>query len=147
MSYVESNLVSGEQVVAFGKVHWYVYVPGAISVVLGIALLKMTGVLGGFLILAGLILLIRGWFHSFSTELAITNKRVIAKFGFIRRHTVELLHSKIEGFSVEQSIMGRIFNFGTVVVNGTGAGKTPIPRIAAPLDFRKQAIGAIDSKA
>ena len=147
MSYVESNLTTGEQVIAYGKVHWYVYVPGAIIFLLGLTLVVATGVAGWFMVLVGAIFLIRGWIAASSTELAITNKRVIAKFGFIRRSTIELLHSKIEGFHVEQSIVGRILNFGTVIVNGTGAGKTPIPRIAAPLEFRKQALSAIESKA
>lgn len=146
MSYVESNLTAGEQVLARGNVHWYVYVPGAALLLLGVLLIVATGVFGWVSVVVGVVLLIRGWIAVFSTELAITNKRVIAKFGFIRRSTVELLHSKIEGFHVEQGILGRILNFGTVVVNGTGAGKTPIPRIASPLEFRKNALNAIEGK-
>ena len=69
---------------------------------------------------------------------------MIAKFGFIRRSTIELLHGKVESFHVDQGILGRVLNFGTVVVNGTGGAKTPIPRIAAPLDFRRQALGVIE---
>jgi hypothetical protein len=60
------------------------------------------------------------------------------------RHTVELNHGKVESFNVDQSIFGRIFDFGTVVVNGTGGGKTPIPNIDAPLDFRRRAMETID---
>jgi hypothetical protein len=55
------------------------------------------------------------------------------------------LHSKVESFHVDQGIIGRIFNFGTVVINGTGGAKTPIPKISAPLIFRRQALMAIES--
>jgi len=148
MSYVASNLTTGEQVVALGRVHWSVYVPGALFAALGVLIVVAGVTPAGVALLAGsAVMLARGWVHSSSTELAITNKRVIAKFGFLRRHTVELLHSKVEGFVVEQGIMGRILDYGTVVVNGTGSGKTPIPQIAAPLEFRKAALGAIEDRA
>ena len=145
MTYVESNLMPGEQIVAIAKVHWWVYAPGVFLLLIGLALVNQTGGFGWFLIMSALFLSIRAWLLSYTTELAITNKRVIAKFGFISRSTIELLHAKVEGFHVEQSIMGRTLNFGTVVVNGTGASKTPIPRIAAPLEFRKSALGAIEA--
>ena len=139
VSYVESNLIQGEEVVAWGKIHWYVYVPGLLITLAGLVLLFVSPAGGVTVLLVGLVLLLRGWIAANSTELAITNKRGIAKFGFIRRNTIELLHSKVEGFHVEQGILGRILNFGTVIVNGVGAGKTPVPSIAAPLEFRKQA--------
>ncbi|WP_425480561.1 PH domain-containing protein [Luteimonas terricola] len=54
----------------------------------------------------------------------------------VRRQTVELLHGKVEGLTVDQGILGRILNFGTVMVNGTGSGRTPIRGISEPLEFR-----------
>lgn len=88
--------------------------------------------------------LIKAFIFKISTELAITSKRVIAKVGFISRSTVELSHRKIESFNVDQSIYGRIFGFGTIVVCGTGGGKTPIPNIDDPLEFRRQAMKVAD---
>lgn len=99
---------------------------------------------GVIFLFMGIFSLIRAFFVKISTELAITSKRVIAKVGLIRRNTVELNHSKVESFNVDQSILGRIFGYGTVIVNGTGGGKTPIPSIDAPLDFRRQAVETID---
>jgi uncharacterized membrane protein YdbT with pleckstrin-like domain len=132
-----------EQVIATGQVHWWVYVPGALLTIVG--LLTIASITYGWLLLVGgLVLLLKAWVHAFSTELAITNKRVIAKFGFIRRSTVELLHKNVESFHVEQGIIGRILNFGTVVINGTGGVRTPIPGIAAPLEFRRQALSIIE---
>ena len=75
--------------------------------------------------------------YYYTTELAITNKRVIAKFGLIRRNTVEMNISKVESIQVDQGILGRIFNFGSVLVSGAGDPKAPIPGISHPLKFRK----------
>jgi uncharacterized membrane protein YdbT with pleckstrin-like domain len=66
----------------------------------------------------------------------VTNKRVIAKFGFISRRTVEIKLSKVESMQVEQGILGRIFNFGSLVVAGAGTPQAPIPGISDPLAFR-----------
>ena len=134
-----------EKIVATGQVHWWGYVPGAALSISGLIVVITSGVFGWFLLIAGVAGLVRAWMHSTSTELAVTNKRVIAKFGFISRSTIELLHGKVESFHVDQSILGRMLNFGTVIVNGTGGAKTPIPRIAAPLDFRRQALGVIEA--
>ena len=149
MGYVDTNLVTNEKVVKIGKVHWGIYVPGAIWAGLGI-LLFMTGdarPIGVFVFLIGALLLVRAFLYAYSTELAITDKRVIAKFGLVRRQTVELLHSKVEGLTVHQGILGRSLNFGTVVVNGTGSGRTPIRGISEPLEFRKIALAEIENKA
>ena len=89
--------------------------------------------------------LIKALITKATTELAITSKRVIAKFGLIRRNTVELNHSKVESLNVDQSILGRILGFGTLVINGTGGGKTPIPSIDSPLEFRREAMQVVDA--
>ena len=73
-----------------------------------------------------------------TTELAITNRRVIAKFGLIQRQTIELKVNKVESLSVNQGVIGRIFNFGSIVVVGTGGSNAPIPYIANPMNFRQQ---------
>jgi uncharacterized membrane protein YdbT with pleckstrin-like domain len=73
-----------------------------------------------------------------TSEFAVTNKRVIVKIGLIYRQTLELVLTKVETIRVEQSIMGRIFDFGTIVVSGTGGTKEPFKDIASPLKFREQ---------
>ena len=151
MSYVDSNLMSGEDVVHKGQIHWFVFVPGVFFVILGIYLFGIdqengTGpVLGLIISIFGIASLIKAAITKATTELAVTSKRVIAKAGLVSRNTVELNHQKVESFQVDQSIMGRIFGFGTLVVNGTGGGKTPIKNIAAPLMFRRQAMEVIDA--
>ena len=71
-----------------------------------------------------------------TSEFAVTNKRVLIKTGLIRCHSLETLLSKIESIGVTQGILGRILDFGMIVVSGTGGSKEPFHRIADPLQFQ-----------
>lgn len=71
-----------------------------------------------------------------TSELVITDRRVLIKVGFIQRHTFEMFISKIESVAVFQSMMGRLFNYGTVEIRGTGGSSESFATIAAPLPFR-----------
>ena len=72
-----------------------------------------------------------------TSEFAITNKRVIVKMGLIRRHTLELNLQRVESVSVDQTTIGRILGYGTITIIGTGGTREPFRRIAHPLEFRK----------
>lgn len=141
MSYVDSNLMPNETVMKRGTIHWFIFVPGAAALLVG---LMIGNGFGALVALVGAAVLVRAFIIFISTELAVTNKRVIAKFGFIKRSTVELNHNKVEGLTVDQSILGRILGFGTVVVSGTGGMRAPVPAIADPLAFRKEALAQVE---
>lgn len=146
MGYVDKSLMPGEKVTARGKLHWWIYARPATFLVLGLMVLALPVVSVPFLVV-GFFDLIRAWLERMSTELAVTDRRVIAKTGFIRRSTIELGHKKVESILVDQGITGRILNFGTIRVRGSGGTDTPIPRIAAPLQFRSSALQSIESGA
>ena len=82
--------------------------------------------------------------HVLTTELALTNRRIIAKSGLIRRNTIELKTNRVESLGVNQGILGRIFNFGSIVVKGVGGSHAPIPYIARPMEFRQQVNNYLD---
>jgi uncharacterized membrane protein YdbT with pleckstrin-like domain len=126
-NYVEKNLVSGEQVIYKGQLSLWHLAPNIIA---GVLLLPVFGL--GLLVLLGVVIRYK------STELAITNKRIVAKFGFIRRSTVEIGVRKIESIQVHQGILGRLFNFGSIVMAGAGNPQAPIPGISQPMEFRRQ---------
>ena len=86
-----------------------------------------------------MLLAVRPWVRYSSTEFAITDKRLMAKVGFISRKTFDLLLTKVESIQVDQTVLGRLFDFGSVVVVGTGGSQDPIHMIAAPLELRKHA--------
>ena len=88
--------------------------------------------------LIALALLARAWFQRWTTEIAITNRRIILKRGFIRRHTIEMNMDKVESVDVDQSLLGRLFNYGDITVRGTGEGFERLRMIDAPLKFRSQ---------
>jgi uncharacterized membrane protein YdbT with pleckstrin-like domain len=71
-----------------------------------------------------------------SSEFVVTNKRVLVKTGFVRRHSTEILLRQVEGITVDQGILGRMLGFGTIVVEGTGSDRTPYKGIASPMEFR-----------
>jgi uncharacterized membrane protein YdbT with pleckstrin-like domain len=106
-----------------------------------------SGAAGTVVLLIGLGLLGAAYVRLKSTELAVTNKRVIAKFGFIQRQTVELNIGKVESIQVHQGIFGRMFNYGSLVISGGGNPQAPVPGISNPLGFRKAFMEAQDSTA
>ena len=123
--YVTTNLIKDETVKYEGKVSLYSLLP---RILLGFLLLPVFGV--------GILLWISAALSYYTTELAITNKRLIAKFGFIQRSTVEMNIAKIESVQVEQGILGRLFNFGSILIAGAGDPKAPISGISMPIKFR-----------
>ena len=88
--------------------------------------------------LAGLGLAFGAWFRRWTTEIDVTDRRIVYKRGFIRRHTVEMNMDKVESVDVDQSILGRMLNYGDITVWETGVGIEPLYNIDAPLEFRNQ---------
>lgn len=137
-NYVEHNLIAGEQIVYQTKVHPIVFVTPSLFVIGGIVF----GILGmppaGAVFLAiGVVMFIAAWIRQWSSEFAVTNKRVIIKVGFISRRTIEINMSKVESVEINQDIFGRLLNYGTIVVIGTGGTKEPFALIDDPLAFRR----------
>ncbi len=157
-SYVESFVGPGEQIVYVGKVSLFSIMPsliaGALLILVG-CLAAIGGTLGSVsrdgtvvglgVAVIGIIVLAAGLIRRNSTELAVTSRRVIAKFGLVRRSTVELNISKVESIRVEQTVMGRIFGYGSIIVTGTGSTIDPIPFIANPIKFRQAVQAATDA--
>jgi len=84
--------------------------------------------------LTALVLAIPAWLRRFATEVAVTDRRVIYKTGLIQRHTIEINIDKVESADVDQSILGRLFGFGSITIRGTGEGIEPLRNIAQPLE-------------
>ena len=149
MGYVDRVLQPGEQVIHRARLHWLVYGRAvlllAAAVVVGLAALRAPDDIRGVLDYAalgvlGLAILIAfaAAIQRASTELVVTDQRIIFKRGVISRHTVEMNRSKIESVDVDQSLLGRMLNYGTVVVRGTGGSLEPLANIEAPLALRSR---------
>jgi uncharacterized membrane protein YdbT with pleckstrin-like domain len=148
MSYVEKNLLQGEEVVYRAKLHKIIFLPAVALAVLAVVAAVLIDIYienRQAAIITGAILLVLAVAVAFprfiryaTSEFAVTNKRVIVKVGLIHRHTLELVLAKIETVGVDQSIPGRVFNYGTIIVTGTGGTQEPFKDIANPIAFRKQ---------
>jgi uncharacterized membrane protein YdbT with pleckstrin-like domain len=147
MSYVRKVLLPGETLVYQTSLHWLVYARTALLVGLAILLAIAASFVGfdaAFLVFAAAVLSlvlaaiagIGATIRRASTELAVTDQRVIWKTGIFGRHTIEMNRSKVESVDVDQSILGRIFGYGTVLVRGTGGSLEPLASISDPLTFR-----------
>lgn len=152
MGYVDRVLQPGETVRYQTAIHWKVYLPGLILLVGGIIWLligptawKGTVFVEGIsaaLILGAIAMLFSAWFERWTTEIAVTDRRIIFKRGFIRRYTIEMNMDKVESIDVDQSIFGRIFDFGDIFIRGTGASLEPLRNIESPLEFRNHVTAA-----
>jgi uncharacterized membrane protein YdbT with pleckstrin-like domain len=149
MRYVRQVLQPGETVVYATKLHWLIYLQTillliACLIIAGAALLtsdnqsitlalEIAAIIFAVLAMAtGL----RAFIRRATTELAVTDHRVIYKSGLLSRHTIEMNRDKVESVDVDQSLLGRIFGYGTVVVRGTGGSLEPMRNIGDPLTFR-----------
>jgi len=150
-SYIDSNLLNDEQVLYRGKLSiWSLMrhiLLGFAFILLGLAFILLVGWV--FMVAIGVIFGVIFWIAAYliyiSTEMAVTNKRVMAKKGVIRRETVEMFLTKVESIKVDQSILGRIFIFGSVIIKGTGGDAASFNGIVDPLRFRKEFMSAADA--
>jgi uncharacterized membrane protein YdbT with pleckstrin-like domain len=146
--YIDEILQPGEKVLYSTNAHWIFFLPAIAGWILAVALFVLSGLipagpvvllcwsLAAIVAIFALYKTVTAWFHRWTTETDVTNLRVIHKTGFITRQTFEMSIDKIESVDVDQSILGRIFNYGDVTVRGVGEGKETIQTIASPLVFR-----------
>lgn len=162
--YTDKLLLSDEKVVYASRLHWVIYAGGLFTICAGVVFAHFgNSVAHQFLpanwakvidnslrnaalgtILIGALQLFRSFIRQISTELIITNRRVISKFGFIAATTYELMMPKVEGANIDQTVAGRILGYGTVLVKGTGGGTSPVDHIAEPARFQKCLLRMID---
>jgi uncharacterized membrane protein YdbT with pleckstrin-like domain len=146
--YIDSILQPGEKVLYSTNAHWIFYLPAIVAWIAAVVLLLLSrqttteGIVllclssAAIVAIVALYWTVKAWFHRWTTETDVTNMRVVHKTGFINRKTFEMSLDKVESVDVNQSILGRILNYGNVTVRGVGEGTETIDTIASPLDFR-----------
>jgi uncharacterized membrane protein YdbT with pleckstrin-like domain len=155
MAYYTKVLLPDEELRAVGRLHWAIYLKGWISLAIALAagidflylrrspadstdgsISLVLEVVGGFFLVIGLFMLLSAWVRRVTTEIVVTDRRILFKEGFIRRRTMEMNMNKVETVDVVQSIPGRIFNYGTILIRGTGSSYEPLRLIGDPLALR-----------
>jgi uncharacterized membrane protein YdbT with pleckstrin-like domain len=147
MDYIESNLVPGEKMLYRTRMHWIVLLK---PFLLAVVLLFLPGALllwwrgrdmtwpAVALFALGIIVITYGMVKRNATEMAVTDKRVIIKQGISSRKTLELVLAKVESIVVNETVMGRMLGYGTLVLRGTGGTYETFFEIAHPSEFRNQ---------
>ena len=123
--YVDQSLAEGEHILMRGRwpaIYW-------------IAACTALVVLGVFVV--GVLIFLAAALHMWTTEFAVTDRRVLLKRGWLSRSNQELAVSNLEEVRLRQSLLGRLFGYGHVVVTGTGEGVIEFPPMADPIDFRR----------
>jgi uncharacterized membrane protein YdbT with pleckstrin-like domain len=162
MGYAERNLVPGETLVYKTGLHWIVMrwslFAGLILCALGIVAIgaakQWTGAArvapgnewmaaGAAAVLCGVIVIAVAMIRRSATEMAISNKRVLIKSGFLSRKSIEVLLAKVESIGVNESFIGRVLGYGTVVIRGTGGTFETFDEIQNPNEFRRQVQGQL----
>ena len=153
MSYVEKNLIPGEELVYQTGLHWIVlFWPVVFAIAIagtGIASflwrpsLMIVGI--AFLPMAILILMFAVFMRN-ATEMAVTNRRVIIKTGIASRRSLEIMLAKVESIGIDEPTWGRILGYGSVTIHGTGGTPEPFHRIAHPAEFRREVQQQIDAQ-
>ena len=146
MSYIDSILEPGEEIRYRTTVTWTVYGPSlllALCAVASLIVAETSAPLAGigafaavFFALAAIVSFLPAWFRRFTTEIVVTDRRIILKRGLIRRHTVEMNMQKVESVDVDQTLVGRLFNYGNITIRGTGSSFETLSKIDAPLKLR-----------
>jgi len=146
--YIDDILQPGEKVLYSTNAHWIFYFPAIVAWIAALVLLVLSrattseGITlfclaaAAVVALAALYWTARAWFQRWTIETDVTNLRIVHKVGFIKRRTFEMSLDKVESVDVNQSILGRILNYGDVTILGVGEGKETIQMIASPLRFR-----------
>ena len=154
MSFIEENLSPDEDIVHYGQVSWLIYLP-AFMWIFCAALVFYVGrfelaifspalnIVVGFIALIALAKFFEAIIYQACTDIGITTKRLVAKFGFVAIKTFELPLGSIESVNISQSVIERISGCGTVTVHGTGTGIAPIRFLSNPIRFRNELNEAI----
>ena len=163
MKFIPSAILRDENLIYATRPHWIVFVPGILYLVIGFAIylfgatydptdqIKFYGF--RFYELLALAVAAFGVYYSlmntmfyFTSEYGITDKRVLMKTGWIARNTIEIFLDKVEAINVDQSVLGRILGYGTLIIIGTGGTQDPYFNVPNPLQFRRLAQRQIDTE-
>ncbi len=151
-NFIKDNLLPNEQIIASAKWHYMknwtlAIIPFLFTIVCFITTIFGSIFLGSFFvgmfldtIICIAITLILYYFNKWLNkydEFVITNLRVVAKVGVIRRVAFELLNEQVESIGISQGIMGRIFGYGTLIIGGVGASKVRIRFVKDPFEIRQ----------
>lgn len=136
MSYVNKHLMSSETIIYQTKLNWTEYNKGVIIILIGLIFSSSNGTSGYPFVMLGLIVLGMTYLRINSSEFVVTDKRVLIKVGILKTKSLETMLNKVEGIHVEQGIIGKLVDSGSIIIKGTGGTNNPFSNIDKPFEFR-----------
>lgn len=136
MSYVNKHLMSSETIIYQTKLNWTEYNKGVVIILIGLIFSSSTGTSGYPSVMLGIIVLGMTYLRIKSSEFVITDKRVLIKVGILKTKSLETMLNKVEGIHVEQGIIGKLVDSGSIIIKGTGGTNNPFSNIDKPFEFR-----------
>lgn len=152
--YVDNTLLKDEKLIYFSRPHWIIYMPGVFAFIVALIFVyfgpkyfnlrldiwgshTLYGICATISAIIGICWLLSAYVKYQTSEYAITDRRVIMKTGWIQRNSLELFLRKLEAININQTITGRLLNYGTVTIVGTGGTEDHYFNVRDPLRFRK----------
>lgn len=162
MEFIRQALLTDEKIVYFTKPHWIIFTPAFFLLLIAITVLILGPmfpavethilpwptylILAAAFALVGLKWLLSAIIVYFTAEYGVTNKRILMKVGLIRRDTSEIFLDKLEAININQTVVGRILDYGTLILIGTGGTEDVYHNIPNPLEFRRYSQRQVDSE-
>lgn len=143
MSYIDTHLLKDEIVIYRTLLHWKVFIIPVVFAVMVLAIFVLIAAKAGYkhvellIVIPAILFILNAYITRRSSEFAVTNRRVIMKTGVIQTRSLEILLNKVEAVAVNQTLLGKMMNYGDIVITGSGGTKELYRGIEDPLAFRR----------
>lgn len=131
------SLIEGEEIVVMARIHPAIYWKSVAVIIFAVLLLFFVPMLGGFFIFVGTCMMAGAALTQHFLVLALTNKRVLARYGILQVEIVGINFRNIESLESERMLPGHIFGYANIVIQGTGQRYIRIPFVANAIEFRR----------
>lgn len=150
------GLAGGERVCYRARLHWIVLVvPFALAVAIGVPGLLLIVLSWAFWMdnfalqsafVSGIVMLqVAGWavllglLNRASDEITVTNRRAVLNSGaLIRRRATQFSLQEIDSIEIRQSDLGRMLDYGSIVVHAAGEAAGPFRYVSQPFEFTRR---------
>lgn len=147
MSYIEQTLANDEKIEVIAELHWFAYIKACAIGFLAFVFVVFSLIYDASILLFGFITALLSLYYFMiikTTEMVVTNKRVICKVGIISIKTEELKNKKIEAIEMKQNLFGRIFDYGNICFSGTGTSKVKFVCVSRPHQIKNNIDSIVD---
>ena len=142
MSFLDQNLLPGEEIIYRTKKHYIIFFTPALLIIVACVFLFNSNhyvvKLAIFPAAAAVIAFLNQLLLYVTSEFAVTNKRVRMREGFFVRHTKETRLATIADVQVDQNVLGQLLNYGSVSLQAFGGSEDPFTLLDKPNEFQKQ---------